>query len=137
MMHSGISLYDQLTHFLENNTSIDPQYLVGQYEGHLIPLIQAQTKRLKLKHGANQLPMLKESGAIKKVITQIPEAARVTFERYKYNPGKKKRPDNVFAEAEFEEERDEEPRSSTPKRPGPPLQLPEAKMAARTSINVL
>ena len=56
------SLYDQLTHFLENNTSIDPEYLVGQYEGHLIPLIQAQTKRLKLKHGDNQFPMLKESG---------------------------------------------------------------------------
>ena len=75
--------------------------------------------------------MLKESGVIKRVINQIPEAARVTFERYRYNPDKKRRQDNVFAEAEYEEEQEEEPRSSTPKRPGPPLQLPEAKMAAR------
>ena len=125
------SLYDQLVHFLENNTSIDPEYLVGQYKGHLIQLIQAQTRRLKAKFGDKQLPMLKESGVIKRIINQIPEAARQTFERYKYNPDKKKRQDNVFAEAEYEEERDEETSSSTPKRPGSTLQPPEAKMAAR------
>ena len=125
------SLFDQLTHFLENNTSTDPEYLVGQYKGYLLQLIQAQTKRLKLKFGDKQVPMLKESGVIKRIITQIPEAARITFERYKYNPEKKRRQDNVFAEAEYEEEQDEEPRSSTPKRPGSTLQLPEAKMAAR------
>ena len=125
------SLYDQLTHFLENNTSTDPEYLVGQYREYLIQLIQAQTKRLKAKYGDKQLPMLKESGVVKKIISQIPEAARMTFDRYKYNPDKKKRQDHVFAEAEYEEERDEEPRSSTPKRPGSTLQLPEAKMAAR------
>ena len=125
------SLYDQLTHFLENNTSTDPEYLVGQYKGYLIQLIQAQTKRLKVKHGDNQIPMLKESGVVKRVINQIPEAARITFDRYQYNPDKKKRQDNVFAEAEYEEDRDEEPRSSTPKRPGSTLQLPEPKMAAR------
>ena len=125
------SLYDQLTHFLENNTSTDPEYLVGQYREYLIQLIQAQTKRLKAKFGDNHLPMLKESGVVKKIISQIPEAARMTFDRYKYNPDKRKRQDHVFAEAEYEEERDEEPRSSTPKRPGSTLQLPEAKMAAR------
>ena len=125
------SLYDQLKHFLEGNTSTDPEYLVGQYKGYLMQLIQAQTKRLKLKFGDKQLPMLKESGVIKRIITQIPEAARITFERYTYNPEKKRRQDEVFAEAEYEEEQDEEPRSSTPKRPGSTLQLPEAKMAAR------
>ena len=45
------SLYEQLTHFLENNTSTDPEYLVGQYKGYLLQLIQAQTKRLKAKFG--------------------------------------------------------------------------------------
>ena len=125
------SLYDQLTHFLENNTSTDPEYLVGQYKGYLIQLIQAQTKRLKAKFGDKQLPMLKESGMVKKIISQIPEAARMTFDRYKYNPEKKRRQDHVFAEAEYEEEREVEPSSSTPKRPGSTLQLPEAKMAAR------
>ena len=125
------SLYDQLTHFLENNTSTDPEYLVGQYKEYLIQLFQAQTKRLKAKFGDNQFPMLKESGVVKRVINQIPEAARITFERYRYNPDKKKRRDEVFAEAEYEEERDEELKSSTPKRPGSTLQLPEAKMAAR------
>ena len=125
------SLYEQLEYFLHNNTSTDPEYLVEQYHGYLLQLIKAQTKRLKAKFGNNQLPMLKESGVIKKVINQIPEAARITFEKYRYNPDKKKRQDNVFAEAEYEEEQDDEPRSSTPKRPGSPLQLPEAKMAAR------
>ena len=125
------SLYEQLEYFLQNNTSTDPEYLVGQYKGYLLQLIKAQTKRLKAKFGDSQIPMLKESGVVKKVINQIPEAARITFERYTYNPDKKKRQDNVFAEAEYEEEQDEEPRSSTPKRPGSTLQLPEAKMAAR------
>ena len=125
------SLYEQLTHFLENNTSTDPEYLVGQYKGHLLQLIQAQTKRLKAKFGDKQLPMLKESGVVKKIINQIPEAASITFDRYKYNPDKRKRQDHVFAEAEYEEARDEEPSSSPPKRPGSTLQLPEAKMAAR------
>ena len=125
------SLYEQLEYFLHNNTSTDPEYLVEQYHGHLLQLIKAQTKRLKVKFGNNQLPMLKESGVIKRVINQIPEAARITFEKYRYNPDKKRRQDNVFAEAEYEEEQDEEPRSSTPKRPGSTLQLPEAKMAAR------
>ena len=125
------SLYDQLTNFLENNTSTDPIYLVGQYREYLIQLIQAQTKRLKAKFGDAKLAMLKESGVVKRIIYQIPEAAQMTFERYKYNPDKRKKEDNVFAEAEYEEERDEEPRSSTPKRPGSTLQFPEAKMAAR------
>ena len=125
------SLNDQLTHFLQNNTSTDPEYLVGKYDEYLIQLIQAQTKRLKAKFGLDKLGMLKESGGIKRIINQIPEAARITFERYKYNPDKKKREDTVFAEAECEEDRDEEPQSSTPKRPGSTLQLPEAKMAAR------
>ena len=76
--------------------------------------------------------MLKESGGIKRIINKIPEAARVTFENNKYNPDKKVRADPVYAEAEYEEEGvDERQRSSTPKRPGPTLQLPEAKMAAR------
>ena len=61
----------------------------------------------------------------------IPEAARLTFENNKYNPDKKVRKDTVFAEAEYEEEEDERQQSSTPKRPGSTLQLPEAKMAAR------
>ena len=99
------SLYEQLTHFLENNTSTDPEYLVGQYKGHLLQLIQAQTKRLKAKFGDKQIPMLKESGVVKKIINQIPEAASITFDRYKYNPDKRKRQDHVFAEAEYEEER--------------------------------
>ena len=42
------SLSDQLVYFLENNTSTDPAYLVGQYQEYLIQLIQAQTRRLKL-----------------------------------------------------------------------------------------
>ena len=75
--------------------------------------------------------------AIKRIITQIPEAARITFERYTYNPEKKRRQDEVFAEAEYEEEQDEEPRSSTPKRPGSTLQLPEAKNGCKTSYNDL
>ena len=76
--------------------------------------------------------MLKESGGIKRIINNIPEAARVTFENNKYNPDKKVRADPVYAEAEYEEEGvDERQRSSTPKRPGSTLQLPEAKMAAR------
>ena len=125
------SLYDQLTNFLQNNTSTDPKYLVGQYEEYLIQLIQAQTKRLKAKFGVDRLAMLKESGGVKRIINQIPEAARMTFERYRYNPDRRKKKDTVFAEAEYEEEREEEPKSSTPKRPGSTLQLPEAKMAAR------
>ena len=74
--------------------------------------------------------MLKESGGIKRIISMIPEAARLTFENNRYNPDKKVR-DTVFAEAEYEEEEEERPTSSTPKRPGSTLQLPEAKMAAR------
>ena len=127
------SLSDQLTYFLQNNTSTDPTYLVGQYQEYLIQLIQAQTKRLKAKFGADRLAMLKESGGVKRIIHQIPEAARLTFEKYKYNPDKRKKEDTVFAEAEYEEEREEGPRSSSPKRPGSTLQLPEAKMAARPS----
>ena len=42
----------------------------------------------------------------------------MTFERSKYNPDKKVRKDTVFAEAEYEEERDERLHSSAPKRPG-------------------
>ena len=125
------SLNDQLTSFLQNNTSTDPVYLVNKYEEYLIQLIQAQTKRLRAKFGDEKLAMLKESGGVKRIISQIPEAARMTFERNKYNPDKKVRKDTVFAEAEYEEERDERPQSSTPKRPGSTLQLPEAKMAAR------
>ena len=93
------SLCDQLTHFLYNNTSTESEYLVGQYQGYLIQLVQAQTKRLKDKYGLDKLAMLKESGSMKRIINQIPEAARVTFERYRYNPDKKQRQDPVFAEA--------------------------------------
>ena len=125
------SLNDQLTLFLQNNTSTDPEYLVSKYEEYLIQLIQAQTKRLKAKYGENRFGMLKESGGIKRIINKIPEAARLTFENNKYNPDKKVRKDTVFAEAEYEEEEDERQQSSTPKRPGSTLQLPEAKMAAR------
>ena len=125
------SLNDQLTYFLQNNTSTDPEYLVSKYEEYLIQLIQAQTKRLKAKFGLDKFGMLKESGGVKRIINKIPEAARMTFENNKYNPDKKVRKDTVFAEAEYEEEEDERPRSSTPKRPGSTLQLPEAKMAAR------
>ena len=60
------SLYEQLEYFLQNNTSTDPEYLVGQYKGYLLQLIKAQTKRLKAKFGDNQIPMLKESGVVKK-----------------------------------------------------------------------
>ena len=56
----------------------------------------------------------------------------MTFERNKHNPDKKVRKDTVVAEAEYEE-RDERPQSSTPKRPGSTLQVPEAKMPARPS----
>ena len=125
------SLNDQLTSFLQNNTSTDPVYLAKKYEEYLIQLIQAQTKRLRTKFGDEKLAMLKESGGVKRIINQIPEAARMTFENYKYYPDKKVRTDTVVAEAEYEEERDERPQSSTPKRPGSTLQLPEAKMAAR------
>ena len=92
------SLNDQLTSFLQNNTSTDSVYLVKKYEEYLIQLIQAQTKRLKAKFGVERLAMLKESGGVKRIISQIPEAARMTFERYKYNPDKKVRTDTVFAE---------------------------------------
>ena len=119
-----------LMNTLEENTP-HPEYLVGKYEEYLIQLIQAQTKRLKAKFGDDKFGMLKESGGVKRIINQIPEAARMTFERNKYNPDKKVRKDTVFAEAEYEEEQDERPQSSTPKRPGSTLQLPEAKMAAR------
>ena len=96
-------------------------------------MIQAQTKRLKAKFGPDRLAMLKESGGVRRIINKIPEAARMTFEYNKYNPDKKVR-DTVFAEAEYEEEEEERPRSSTPKRPGSTLQLPEAKMAARPAL---
>ena len=97
----------------------------------MIQLIKAQTKRLKAKFGLDKFGMLKESGGVKRIINQIPEAARMTFKRNKYNPDKKVREDTVFAEAEYEGEEEEGLRSSTPKRPGSTLQLPEAKMAAR------
>ena len=126
------SLNNQLVEFLKQNTSVDPEYLVNKYEEHLMQLLQAQNKRLRAKYGDNKFGMLKESGGIKRIINKIPEAARVTFENNKYNPDKKVRTDTVFAEAEYElEEGDEEQPSSTPKRPGSTLQLPEAKMAAR------
>ena len=76
--------------------------------------------------------MLKESGGIKRIINKIPDAARLTFENNKHNPDKKVRADPVYAEAEYEVGGvQEEQISSTPKRPGSMLQLPEAKMAAR------
>ena len=126
------SLNDQLVEFLKGNTSVDPEYLVTKYEEHILQLLQAQNKRLKAKYGDNRFGMLKESGGVKRIINKIPETARVTFENNKYNPDKKARADPVYADAEYEEEGvDERQRSSTPKRPGSTLQLPEAKMAAR------
>ena len=126
------SLNGQVVEFLKGNTSVDPNYLVTKYEEHIIQLLQAQNKRLKAKHGDNRFGVLKEGGVIKRIISKIPEAARITFERHKYNPDKKTRADPVFADAEYEEEGvQERQRSSTPKRPGSTLQLPEAKMAAR------
>ena len=125
------TLNDQLVEFLNQNTSVDPEYLVNKYEEYIMQLLQAQNKRLKAKFGDNKMGMLKESGGIKRIINKIPEAARVTFENNKYNPDKKVRADPVFAEAEYEEEGVEERPSSTPKRPGSTLQLPESKMAAR------
>ena len=126
------SLNGQLVEFLKGNTSVDPNYLVTKYEEHILQLLQAQNKRLKAKYGDNRLGMLKEGGVIKRIISKIPEAARITFEKNKYNPDKKARTDPVFAEAEYEEGGVHEgQRSSTPKRPGSTLQLPEAKMAAR------
>ena len=127
-----MTLNDQLVEFLNQNTSVDPEYLVGRYEEYLMQILQAQTKRLKAKYGDNKLGMLKESGVIKRIISKIPEAARVTFENNKYNPDKKARADPVYADAEYEEEGvQEEQVSLAPKRPGSMLQLPEAKMAAR------
>ena len=126
------SLNHQLVEFLKQNTSTDPEYLVNEYDKYIMQLLQAQNKRLKTKYGDNRFAMLKESGGIKRIINKIPDAARVTFENHKHNPDKKVRADPVFAEAEYEEEGVEEGQpSSTPKRPGSTLQLPEAKVAAR------
>ena len=127
------SLSRQLIYFLENNSSTDPTYLVGQYQGYLLQLIRAQTKRLREKYGDEKQGLWKESGVVKRIINKIPEAARTTFENNKYNPDKKVR-DTVFAEAEYEVNEEEEQQSSTPKRPGSTLQLPEAKMAARPAM---
>ena len=124
------SLNRQLIYFLENNSSTDPTYLVGQYQGYLLQLIQAQTRRLREKYGDEKQGLWKESGVVKRIINKIPEAARRTFENNKYNPDKKVR-DTVFADAEYEVDEEEEQQSSTPKRPGSTFQLPEAKMAAR------
>ena len=48
------SLTDQLIAFLQQNTSLDPDYLVTQYEGHLQQLITAQNNRLRATYGDNK-----------------------------------------------------------------------------------
>ena len=70
------TLNDQLIEFLQQNTSIEPEYLVRAYEQHLQQLITAQNNRLREKHGGNMIGMLKESGVIKRIITKIPDVAR-------------------------------------------------------------
>ena len=127
------TLTDQLIEFLQQNTSVDPDYLVKEYERYLQQLITAQNNRLREKHGDNRVGMLKESGVIKRIITRIPDIALETFKNHKYNPDKKGNKDPVFAEAEYEEEVEEEEvqQTSTPKRPGSTIPPPEAKMAAR------
>ena len=127
------TLTDQMIEFLQQNTSVDPEYLVQAYEQHLQQLITAQNNRLREKHCGDSIGMLKESGVIKRIITKIPDIARETFKNYGYNPDKKVRLDPVYAEAEYEEDvwEEEVQQTSTPKRPGSTIPPPEAKMAAR------
>ena len=129
------TLTNQLVAFLQQNTSVDPNYLVKQYEGYLQQITKAQNDRVRAKYGVNKTGMLRESGVIRKIILQIPEIARETFEVHGYNPDKKGSSDPVYAEAEYEEAAgDGEPetqQSTTPKRPGSTIAPPEAKMAAR------
>ena len=129
------TLTDQLIAFLQQSTSVDPSYLVKQYEGYLQQLTTAQTTRLRAKYGTNKVDMLKESGVIRKIIMKIPEIAQETFETYQYNPDKRESKDPVFAEAEYEEDvgevEVEAQQPSPPKRPGSTIAPPEAKMAAR------
>ena len=79
--------------------------------------------------------MLRESGVIRKIILQIPEIARETFEVHGYKPDKRGSLNPIHAEAEYEEAAgDGEPetqQSTTPNRPGSTIAPPEAKMAAR------
>ena len=129
------TLTNQLIAFLEQSTSVDPNYLVKQYEDYLQQLTTAQNTRLRAKYGTNKVDMLKESGVIRKIIMKIPEVAQETFENYQYNPDKRESQDPVFAEAEYEEDvgevEVEAQQTSTPKRPGSTIAPPEAKMAAR------
>ena len=130
-----MTLTNQLIEILEQSTSTDPNYLVTQYEGHLQSLTSAQNKRLRVKYGANRADMLKESGVIRRIIAQIPDVARKTFETHQYNPDKRGPKDPVYAEAEYEvntgDLEAETQQSSASKRPGSTIAPPEAKMAAR------
>ena len=98
------TLRDQLIDFLNQSTSTKPEYLVRAYEQHLLQLINAQNQRLRVKYADDRKGMLKESGAVKRIISKIPDMARVTFQTHVYNPEKKLRRDDVYDEAEFEEE---------------------------------
>ena len=84
------TLTDQLTYFLSQNTSVDPSYLVKQYQDYLQQLTTAQNKRLRAKYGTNKVDMLKESGVIRRIIMKIPEIAQETFEVHGYNPDKER-----------------------------------------------
>ena len=92
-----------------------------------------QRLRQKLVH--DKKGMLRESGQVKRIISQIPEAARETFREHVYNPDKRLGVENVHDEAEYEEEgwEDGGELSSSGKRLGSTIVPPEAKKAPQPS----
>ena len=113
------TLRNQLIEFLNQSTSTDPGYLVKEYERHLQQLINAQNQRLRVKYADDKKGMLRESGAIKRIISKIPDVAREVFKTHVYNPDKKVRMEDICDEAEYEEEgwEEEVQQTSAPKRP--------------------
>ena len=92
------TLRDQLIDFLNQSTSTEPEYLVRAYEQHLLQLITAQNQRLRAKYADDRKGMLKESGAVKRIISKIPDIARETLQTHVYNPDKRLRRDKVYDE---------------------------------------
>ena len=82
------TLRDQLIEFLRQSTSTEPEYLVRTYEQHLLQLMSAQNQRLRVKYADERKGMLRESGAVKRIISKIPDVARETFKTHVYNPDK-------------------------------------------------
>ena len=65
------SLQTQLIEFLNQSTSVDPDYLVKEYERYLTQVVNAQMQRLRVKWKDDRKASLKDSGKVKRIVSKI------------------------------------------------------------------